>query len=270
MLKSVWLQENKWEDVENYLKKKKTIIVPFGSVEQHGKHLPLGTDAFVAQKLAEDAGKLTHTLVAPPAWFGWAPHHMAYPGTVTLRPETLTVLVEDICQSLIYHGFEKIIIINGHREANLPPIKIASARLRNKTGAFIPIVDPFYFHFKEGKKLRKSPPGGIGHAEELESSHMYYLYPDLCSPENAFDNIPDQPSFMIFDPFVEEDRVLTSSDTATYLEHTKNIGVAGASTQASKETGEKYHKTFIEKLAEFIRYCEEEVKVQLRNVEIPL
>src|SRR5699024_8805648 len=154
----------------------------FGSVEQHSKHLPLGTDSFVAKKVAEDAGRETDTLVAPQTWVGWAPHHMAYPGTVTLRPETLTAVVEDMCQSLIYHGFEKIIIVNGHREANLPPIRIAATRLRNKTGAFIPIVDPFYFNYESGKELRKSGPGGIGHAEELESSHMFYLYPDLCSP----------------------------------------------------------------------------------------
>jgi creatinine amidohydrolase len=269
MLKSVWLHENKWVDVEAYLKEKKTIIVPFGSVEQHAKHLPLGTDAFVAKKVAEDAGKLTNTLVTPPTWFGWAPHHMAYPGTVTLRPETLTAIVEDICQSLIYHGFEKIIIINGHREANLPPIKIASTRLRNKTGAFIPIVDPFYFNYEKGKELRESKPGGIGHAEEIESSHMYYLYPELCNPENTFDNIPDQHRFLFFDPFIEGDRALSSSDIESYRGHTKHVGVTGASSHATKEKGREYHKKFLENMIELIRYCEE-VKVSLRKGEIPL
>lgn len=269
-MKNVWLQQNKWEDVEQYLTHKKTIIVPFGSVEQHAQHLPLGTDAFVAEKVAEDAGKLTNTLVAPLSWVGWAPHHMAYPGTITLRPETLTALVEDICQSLIYHGFEKIIIINGHREANLPPIKIATTRLRNKTGAFLPIVDPFYFNYEKGKELRKSEPGGIGHAEELESSHMFYIHPDLCSPEKVNKNIPENHRFLQHDPFIEGDRILNASDVHTYREATKNIGLVGDATHASEVTGKEYHETFLENLVELINYCEEEVNVTLRNTNIPL
>lgn len=269
-MESVWLNENRWEDVEEYLKKKKTILVPFGSVEQHARHLPLGTDSFVAQRVAEDAGKMTETLVAPQSWFGWAPHHMAYPGTVTLRPETLTALVEDICQSLIFHGFEKIIIINGHREANLPPIKIAATRLRNKTGAFLPIVDPFYFNYKKGLELRQSEPGGIGHAEELESSHMFHLYPELCRPENVTTNIPEKHHFLEHDPFVEGDRVLSASDVFTYKEATKGIGLMGDASPSSKEVGEAYHQAFLENLKELIEYCETEVKVELRKPEIPL
>ncbi|WP_298470508.1 creatininase family protein [uncultured Psychrobacillus sp.] len=269
-MKSIWLHENKWKDVEEYLKVKKTIIVPFGSVEQHSTHLPMGTDSFVAEKVAEDAGRLTNTLVVPQSWFGWAPHHMAYPGTITLRPETLTALVEDICQSLIYHGFEKIIIINGHREANLPPIKIATTRLRNKTGAFLPIVDPFYFNFEKGKELRLSAPGGIGHAEEMESSHMFYLYPELCDPEEVRSNIPNKHRYLQHDPFIEGDRVLSSSDVFTYKEATNGFGLMGDATGSSKETGEKYHNKFLANLKELIEYCENEVHVELRNREIPL
>lgn len=269
-MKTIWLHENKWEDIEAYLEKKKTIIVPFGSVEQHSKHLPLGTDSFVARKVAEDAGRLTNTLVAPQSWFGWAPHHMAYPGTVTLRPETLTAVVEDICQSLIYHGFEKIIIINGHREANLPPIKIAATRLRNKTGAFLPIVDPFYFNSEIGKALRQSAPGGIGHAEEMESSHMFYLYPELCEPTDVACNIPEKHRFLQHDPFIEGDRVLTSSDVNNYRKDTKGIGIMGDATDASSSIGEQYHEKFLDNLVELIEYCEKEVSVNLRNQEIPM
>lgn len=269
-MKSVWLNENKWEDVQEYLKHKKTVIIPFGSVEQHARHLPLGTDSFVAQKVAEDAGKLTDTLVVPQSWFGWAPHHMAYPGTITLRPETLTALAEDICQSLIYHGFEKLILINGHREANLPPLRIAATRLRNKTGAFLPIVDPFYFNFEAGQELKESAPGGIGHAEELESSHMFYLYPELCTPANVATNVPEKHRFLEHDPYVVGDKVLTASDVHTYQEGTKGIGLMGDAAPAAKETGEAYHRRFMDNMVELIRYCEEDVKVELRKPEIPL
>src|SRR5699024_7137429 len=92
-------------------------------------------------------------LVAPPIWTGWAPHHMAYKGTITLRPETLTQIVEDTCNSLIYHGFEKLILVNGHREANLQPIQIGMNKVRNKTGAHLEITDPIYINAQNGKEL---------------------------------------------------------------------------------------------------------------------
>lgn len=268
-MKSIWLQENKWEDVEAYLTKKKTIIVPFGSVEQHAKHLPLGTDSFVAIKVAEEAGKRTNTLVTPPNWVGWAPHHMAFPGTITLRPETLTALAMDICQSLIYHGFEKIIIINGHREANLPPLKIAATKLRNQTGAYIAIADPFYIAYEVGKEIKKSEPGGVGHAAEMETSHMLYLHPELCKMENAVKNVHNAHRFIQHDPFVSGDRMFIPSDVATYRENSKNIGVVGDPTVSTKENGEYYHHKLIQNLVEFLTYCEEEVKVNLRNQGVP-
>ncbi|WP_163969684.1 creatininase family protein [Oceanobacillus halotolerans] len=269
-LKHVWLQENKWEDVENYLQKKKTIIVPFGSVEQHAKHLPLGTDAFLSQLIAEDVAKKTNTLIAPPLWVGWAPHHMAYTGTITLRPETLTSMVEDMCESLIYHGFEKIILINGHREANLPPIKIGMTKVRNKTGAFMAIADPFYINAEKGKELSEVEEGGIGHAEELEASQMYHLLPYLCEPSASVKNIPSHHRFMQHDPLVQGDKMITASDVATYKEATKGIGVMGDATKANPEKGKAYHEAVVNNIAEFIDYCDGEVEVSLRNQDIPL
>ncbi|WP_175384383.1 creatininase family protein [Bacillus sp. FJAT-27225] len=269
-MKSIWLQENKWEDVEKYLETKKTIIVPVGSVEQHGKHLPLGTDSFVANKVAEDLGRQTNTLVAPPNWVGWAPHHMAFPGTITLRPETLTNLIYDICKSLVYHGFKKIIIINGHREANLPPLKIAITKLRNETGAFLAIADPFYIAEQIGKKIKKSEPGGVGHAAEMETSHMLYILPELCEMDKAIKNIQLKHEFLQHDPFVEADRMFVPSDVAGYREGAVNVGVVGDPTVSTKENGEIYHHELLKNLVEFIRYCDEEVEVEIRSREIPL
>src|SRR5690625_2959188 len=269
-MRKLWLQENKWEDIEKYLQNKTSIIIPFGSVEQHTKHLPLGTDAFLSQKIAEDVAAQTGTLIAPPLWIGWAPHHMAYKGTITLKPETLTLVAEDMCESLIYHGFEKIILLNGHREANLPPLKIAMTRVRNKTGAFMAIADPFYINAKKGKEISDVEPGGIGHAEELEASQMYYLYPELCDPSKAEKNIPDKQPFIQHDPHVDSDRMLTASDVGTYKEVTKNIGIVGDATTATLEKGKEYHEAMVKNISEFINFIDEKVSVTLRNQTIPL
>ena len=269
-MKSIWLQENKWRDIETYLETKKTIILPFGSVEQHAHHLPLGTDTIVARDVAESVAKLTDTLVAPPVWFGLAPHHMAYPGTVTLRSETLTNLLVDMAQSLVYHGFEKIIVLNGHREANLPPLKNAAIKIRNHTGAFIAIADPFYIGREIGAELMKPTPGAPGHAAALETSHMLYLHPELCDMSQSFENNHINHRYLNHDPFIEGDSIFVPSDVATYREKTKNIGVVGDATVSNKENGDIYHQKLVENLVELIRYCEEEVQVTLRNQSVPL
>jgi len=184
------LQELTWQQLEQHLQHNDTVLIPVGSTEQHGPHLPLGTDAMVAIRLALETGELTDTLVTPPLWFGWSPHHQAYPGTVSLRPETLTAVVEDIGRSLIWSGANKLIVLNGHREANLPPLKIAASRLRNETGAYVAVVDPFYIGDQIGRALRTSEPGGIGHAAELETAHMMHIHPELVRMERAEKNMP--------------------------------------------------------------------------------
>ncbi|MBO8157385.1 MAG: creatininase family protein [Bacillaceae bacterium] len=269
-MNSVWLQENKWKDVENYLQKRKTIIIPVGSVEQHAKHLPLGTDSFVAIKLAEDVAKETGTLVAPPLWLGWAPHHMAFPGTITLRPETLTSLLYDVAKSLIYHGFEKLVIINGHREANLPPLKTAVTKLRNETGAFLTIVDPFYIGSEIGKKIKKSEPGGVGHAAEMETSHMLHIHPDLCDMDQAVKNVAENHRYFSHDPFVSGDTVFSPSDVHEYRSKTNHVGVVGDPTVSNKENGKIYHEALVHNISDLVHHCEENIQVELRNKEIPL
>ncbi|MFD2829939.1 creatininase family protein [Corticicoccus populi] len=265
-----YLHENKWEDIELYLKKSTTILLPVGSVEQHGKHLPLGTDSILAQDIALDVADKTGVLVASPLWYGWAPHHMAYPGTVTLRPETLTSVVEDVINSLIYHGFEKILIINGHREANLPPLRIALTRVRNNTGAFVGIADPFYINAVAGRELSDVDPGGIGHAEELETSVMYDRHGELCTPEAAVKNIPsDHNKYLQHDPHVLTDKILTASDVAHYREATNNIGVMGDSTTSDKEKGREYQERLTNNIAEFVKYLDD-LEVEIRKKDIPL
>lgn len=83
------------------VKSKGVAIVPIGSVEQHSYHLPLGTDTYVAMTIAEEAAEKTGAVLTPPVWFGWSPHHMVLPGTVTIRPEVLSELTYDIIESLM-------------------------------------------------------------------------------------------------------------------------------------------------------------------------
>jgi len=108
------LQDLTWPDVEAYLKQKDSIIVPIGSIEQHGPSGVMGTDAMVAEAIAKDVGALTQVLVGPVVSIGIAEHHMAFPGTLSLRPSTLIALISDYINSLAHHGFRRFFFINGH------------------------------------------------------------------------------------------------------------------------------------------------------------
>jgi creatinine amidohydrolase len=102
--KQVWIQNLTWEEVKQKTTESKgTIILPVGSTEQHGCHLPVGTDTMAANSVAEAAALKANILVAPPLWFGWSPHHLVLPGTITIRAEVLLEVVFDIIKSLYSH-----------------------------------------------------------------------------------------------------------------------------------------------------------------------
>ena len=135
---SPWLHERSWTSVQEYLKHDDLILVPIGATEQHGRHTrswstPAGRSPWPKARPG--------TLVAPPQHVGWSPHHLAYCGALTFRPETLISVMVDIGESLIHHGFKKIVFVNGNRIANLPPMEIAAAKLRFSTGAYVSVVD---------------------------------------------------------------------------------------------------------------------------------
>ena len=125
------LENLSYPDVELYLKKKDIILVPVGSVEQHSPYGLIGTDFITAEHVSRLAGEAMDILVAPTLCYGVSPHHMAFPGTVSLSPDTLIAVVCDVVQSLVTHGFRKIIFINGHG-GNIAPIQVALVQLKAK------------------------------------------------------------------------------------------------------------------------------------------
>lgn len=154
---SAWLQTKSWEEAKEAIVKSKGVaIVPIGSVEQHSYHLPLGTDTYVAMTIAEEAAEKTGAVLTPPVWFGWSPHHMVLPGTVTIRPEVLSELTYDIIESLNAHGLNKIILINGHRIVNVVWMQICAQKAQSKLGCTVKIFDPAYMSKDIVKELASS------------------------------------------------------------------------------------------------------------------
>ncbi len=103
-----------WPQVEDYLKNSDELIIPIGSVEQHGPTGLIGTDFLTAVDISKAVGDKKKIMVAPGINYGMASHHMAFAGSATLSPKTLISVVCDVVSSFYKHGFRKITFINGH------------------------------------------------------------------------------------------------------------------------------------------------------------
>lgn len=117
-----------WEEVKTHLERSKGIIVPVGSTEQHGPNGLLGTDAICAEVIGRGVGEATGALVGPTINIGMAQHHLAFAGTITLRPSTMIAVIGDYVGSLARHGFKHFYFINGHG-GNVPTLGTAFAEI---------------------------------------------------------------------------------------------------------------------------------------------
>lgn len=253
----MWIYEKSWDEIKEYREKHGDVaIIPIGSTEQHGSHLPVGTDTMVAMMIAEDAGEKTNTLIAPPLWYGWSPHHMVLPGTITLRPEVLIEVLYDIIESLHKHGFKKFVVINGHRIVNIPWMQISAERAQRQLGVKIVLFDPAYMSKEIIKNLDYGP---VGHSEEIETSHMLYKNPNLVHLEKAQDNPAQSHPLYSVDPAFTGDTLCYVPSTPQDMQ--KSVDVAGGTTgnpsKSSPEKGELYHNHLVNNLVKVIQKLKE-------------
>ena len=180
-----------YPDIQAYLKVCDLVMVPMASTEQHGPHLPLSTDTVTAYEVASRVAKINNMLHTPAIWTGYSPQHMAGPGegrgTITIRSSTLQALMYDVARSLIHHGFNKILFINGHG-SNVKVVDPVLRKIRYDTGAMVGFCIPYmerYTGLLEGlmENPKDETPGW--HASELETSQMLAHNPDIVRMDRA-------------------------------------------------------------------------------------
>ncbi len=165
-------------DIQEYLQTKDVVLIPMASTEQHGPHLPLKTDTVTAEEVSRRVADQIQVLYTPCIWMGYSPQHMYAPGsgrgTLTVRAQTLLAVMYDVARSLIHHGFNRLIFVNGHG-SNVKVVDPVLRQLRYETGALISFVKPYMENYTGVLKgLMENPPEETPgwHASELETSQM--------------------------------------------------------------------------------------------------
>lgn len=163
------------------------LVVPVGSLEQHGHHLPVATDTLLVEAVAHGGATGTDVpvLVTPPVWSGFSPHHMAFGGTVTLERETLSTLLEDIADSALENGFDALLFLNGHGGNAALVDAVAGSVGASHPDAEVSGLTYYTLAPAVIEEVRDSPVGGTGHGGEFETSLMLHLYPDLVDMDRA-------------------------------------------------------------------------------------
>jgi len=161
-------------EIAAQLKKSPLVILPQGSVEQHGPHLPTGTDIFAANVIAHAVAERMDGLVLPGGPLGVTPIHMPFEGTITLTPETYIRLVTETCASAAQHGAKYALLLNWH-ELNIPPLAIAADALHRQHGMTVLTVQACFV----AEELFGKECGGLTHGGEIEALAVLAYRPDL-------------------------------------------------------------------------------------------
>ncbi len=216
------------------------IILPLGSLESHGGHLPFGTDAITAHMVALDiAARVPRTGVLPAVPYGMSEHYKEFSFCVSLSFETEIALLRDILESVYREGIRKVFVMNGH-DGNITPIEVASRSVKVAHPDF-KIVSLDAWWNMVGDLV---PPGffevwnGLGHGGEGETSICLELFPELCNMKNAKGVTPKLP------PYV---------DVKWRFSELTNTGTSGDPTKGTKEKGNAMRKVLVDTVVDILQ-----------------
>ncbi len=251
---SIYFAEKSWPEIADFVKKNALIILPFGTVEEHGLHLPVNTDLVIAEEVSKSVALAIKdkysVLVLPGFWSGYSIKKMQkWPGVIRVRSEVLIDVFFDIMNSLVEMGFKRLLCINAHGQ-NPEILKLAARRIADEYDIHIVTSNCYSLAAEEMKKIRKSGLGGALHGGEFETSLMLYLT-DLVdmSKTTREDVMKYQSEFYPGDMFGS---ARGGAFFSTWYVQESKTGIYGDPTVAAKETGELLLKSMVKQYVKLI------------------
>lgn len=251
---SVYFSDKSWPELQKMVKRNALIILPVGTIEEHGMHLPVNTDVVIAQETAKRVGEKLKgkipPLIMPTIWAGYSAKEMSrWPGTIRVRPRVVMDTIFDVCSSLIEMGFTRILIIGAHGHHS-ELLRLTAREIADKYGVYIAVTDPATMAKEEMQKIRKSKIGGAIHGGEYETSLMLYLnQPVNMEKVTRQDIMRYHSKFYAGDNFAGGNKIFWS----TWGIQKSRTGIYGDPTVATRETGRKLMEATIKNYVEFIR-----------------
>lgn len=231
------------------------VILPIGQIEEHGRHLPVSTDAAIAdevglrlaERLAEDE---IQALVLPAIWTGYSTKDMVlWPGTMRIRPQVFMDLVFDVCSSLIEMGFRKLMLLNCHGH-HTGALRVVTRLIADAHDVYMALVSPGALAAERFQEIRKSVRGGSIHAGEYETSLMLHMGEPVDMSEATDEDIMRYHSpFIAGDNFAGGQKVFWS----TWGLQQSKTGAYGDPTVATAETGREMMEAMVTNTAAFAR-----------------
>ena len=244
-----------WPEMREAASRQPVVLVPFGTVEDHGPHLPVNTDNVIVEAICLEAASRApgEMLVMPLLAYGLDEHHMDFPGTISVDMQTLLAHLADVAGSVARHGFSHVLIVNGHG-SNAAIADLAARHVVLETGivcgAMSPnaAIDPTLAE-PTLSQMRRSGPGGIAHAGEYETAMMLHLRPDLVQMDRAVREM-GQLKLEYFNWDHAEPSVLSWQD---WWSRMSESGVCGDPTVATAEFGRALLETTADNFVRFVR-----------------
>lgn len=237
------MKNSSYLDIEKYLKTKKSIIIPLGAIEQHGRCCPIATDMFLADEISNHLQDKLDILAVPTMPFGISNEHLLFPGTISLSSITFISVIRDIVNSLYCQGFRRFYFVNAHYENSLCIKSDVFSILEGKKKTIIDVID--FWDFPEVKKkilLHFNEEGG--HADATDVSLMMYLKNNLVDKNTMDDEWSSIPS-----AYVSRD---------IYKKYITKSGVIGSNqSKSSLEAGEELFKCITQCIEKKIKILEE-------------
>ncbi len=235
------------EELKKAASRNTIIIFPIGQTEEHGKHLPVMTDAFIAEKIAYGAAKRLHgkmpVLVMPTIWSGYSTREVRkWAGTVSLSLDTFMDMVLEICGSLIDMGFRKIVLISSHGN-HTGALEVVVRKIADLYGVYIALTIPTVIARDEIASLLRAGRRGSCHGGEYETSLMLYLAEELVRKDRltSADILRIKSKFYPGKVFI-----------STWGLQKSKTGIYGDPTVATKETGKKIFESILDVYSPFL------------------
>lgn len=240
-----------WPEIREAIKRRPVVLLPVGSVEDHGPHLPIDTDNFLATTVClETARRIPdEVLVMPTVPYGFNWHHIDFPGTIGIAWDHFVNYMTDITKSVAYHGFDKILIVDGHG-SNVPLVDVVARRTVMETNALCASFIYISLVSDVARAVRESDvPGGMAHACELETSLYLHIAGDRVLKEKIQKEIALPPSRFVWHDLTDPSPVQMMEWWSTF----SHTGVLGDPTLATPEKGERLFTALMERMIGLVR-----------------